>query len=199
MLNVRALNGLLTENTDARLFPRWFIITPNGTLIAHSTPTNIRSLRDQIALISITWKEQVAERLSHQNNNTTSPDHASLETLTLEFDRRTVIVRHLQAKILLVLEGGAPPGYTEVKVTAEGPGDPRYPALTDGMNGVVNGNGSAYGSPSQASGSTAVSVGRRAKVLDLQRRKMDALARLIKENLESSVFGMPEEGGDKFF
>lgn len=174
-------------------------MTPNGTLIAHSTPTNIRSLRDQIAFISMTWKEQVAQRLSQQDNDTDSQNHAHLETLTLEFDRQTVIVRHLQPKILLVLEGGAPPGYTEVKVTAEGPGDSRYPSHTDGMNGTVNGDGSAYGSPSQASGSTAVSIGRRVRILDLQRRKVDALAKAIKQNLEASGFGMPEEGGDKFF
>jgi len=175
------------------------IMTPNGTLIAHSTPTNIRSLRDQIALISMTWKEQIDQRRSRQDNDTSFQNDTHLETLTLEFDRRTVIVRHLQPKLLLVLEGGAPPGYSEVKVTAEGTGDSRYPSLADGMNGLVNGNGSAYGSPSQASGSTAVSIGRRTKVLDLQRRKMDALAKAIKENLETSGFGMPEEGGDKFF
>jgi len=176
-------------------------MTPNGTLIAHSTPTNIRSLRDQIALISMTWKEQFDERFSRQDleNDTNSRKDALLETLTLEFDRRTVIVRHLQSKLLLVLEGGAPPGYSEVKVTAEGPGDARYPSLMDGMNGGINGNGSVYGSPSQASGLTAVSIDRRAKVLDLQRRKMDGLAKAIRENLERSGFGMPEEGGDKFF
>ena len=109
-------------------------MTPSGSLIAYSTPANIRQLRDQMALISMTWHEQLARKRSTTRSHSRSQSHhrarqshpagqpsgrkatlsssnaedPALETLTMEFEgRRNVIVRYLQPKVLLVLEGGA--------------------------------------------------------------------------------------------
>ncbi|CAD0047174.1 unnamed protein product [Aureobasidium pullulans] len=92
MLNVRALNKLLTENVDHKVFVRWFQGGPN----------------------------EAPKRVIRPN---------ALETLTVEFDNRNLIVKYLQPKLLLVLEGGVPPGRKrELKVTAEAPDDARYPS-----------------------------------------------------------------------
>jgi len=210
-------------------------MTPNGTLIAYSTPADIRIIRDQIALVSMTWKEQLAKKYQmqpHQGDH----DHVhelseslriglkravkadALETLTLEFERRNILVRYLQARLLLVLEGGVPSSRKrELKITVEAPGESRYPPDTGAdmsssahLNGDLNGGGQGehadeareqYGSPSAMSqASTAISsTGRRMGVLDVHRRKLDALAKAIGEEFARDGFEMPGDGGDKFF
>ncbi|KAH0049467.1 hypothetical protein KCU72_g8015, partial [Aureobasidium melanogenum] len=179
MLNVRALNKLLTENVDHKVFVRWFIMTPNGSLMAYTLPANMKELRDQVALVSISWKEHLErkdnERFEPQysqggpnepSKRVVRPD--ALETLTVEFDNRNLIVKYLQPKLLLVLEGGVPPGRKrELKVTAEAPGDSRYPPEdsdhTDTMLGTSVGS----------KASTTVSSTQRLSVLHIQRRKME--------------------------
>ncbi|KAG9571663.1 hypothetical protein KCV04_g13638, partial [Aureobasidium melanogenum] len=203
MLNVRALNKLLTENVDHKVFVRWFIMTPNGSLMAYTLPANMKELRDQVALVSISWKEHLErkdnERFEPQysqggpnepSKRVVRPD--ALETLTVEFDNRNLIVKYLQPKLLLVLEGGVPPGRKrELKVTAEAPGDSRYPPEdsdhTDTMLGTSVGS----------KASTTVSSTQRLSVLHIQRRKMEIMAETIKREL--SGFEMPDDPTNKFF
>ncbi|KAH0066208.1 hypothetical protein KCU60_g21631, partial [Aureobasidium melanogenum] len=116
----------------------------------------------------------------------------ALETLTVEFDNRNLIVKYLQPKLLLVLEGGVPPGRKrELKVTAEAPGDARYPPEdsdhTDAMLGTSVGS----------KASTTVSSTQRLSVLHIQRRKMEIMAETIKREL--SGFEMPDDPTNKFF
>jgi len=213
----------------------------------------------------MTWHEQLARKRSTTRSHSRSQSHhrarqshpagqpsgrkatlsssnakdPALETLTMEFEgRRNVIVRYLQPKVLLVLEGGAvaagaggrdgrstttegtgstsATGSGALRITAEAHGEARYPAERD-LNDLaaVRINGEAkHGAESEgdedvkedgrdaASGSsTAVSnssVGRM-DVLDVQRRKLEAMAASIKEEFARSGFEMPDELGDRFF
>jgi len=140
MLNAKRLSELLAKNVDPKLYPRMFVMSPNGTLLAYSTPVDIKELRDQAALISMAWKEHEAAiqakaakgkggdepGSSQQSTSSTEP---LLETLTIEFENNNLIVRAIQPKLLLILVGGVPPGRkTSFKITPEVYGDPRYPA-----------------------------------------------------------------------
>jgi hypothetical protein len=137
MLNVLKLSELLNKNVDPQIYPRFFVMSPNGTLLAYSTPVDIKDLRDQAALISMAWKEHEtalqakAGKDSTQSEAGQSEDSSAssmLETLTIEFEHNNVIVRAIQPKLLLVLVGGVPPSRNRrFKITAEAHGDPRYP------------------------------------------------------------------------
>ncbi|KAF2676163.1 hypothetical protein K458DRAFT_424910 [Lentithecium fluviatile CBS 122367] len=134
MLNAMKLSELLAKNIDPHLYPRIFIMSPNGTLMAYSTPVDIKELRDQAALISMAWKEQESTRKQHASqreggSEEPSPPPPPLETLTIETQRNNIIVRALQRSLLLVLVGGVPPKRGNVfRITVEGKGDARYPA-----------------------------------------------------------------------
>jgi hypothetical protein len=168
------------------------IMTPNGSLMAYTLPANMKELRDQVALVSISWKEH----LERKDNEKFEPQYTqggpnepskrmvrpdALETLTVEFDHRNLIVKYLQPKLLLVLEGGVPPGRKrELKVTAEAPGDRRYPAEdSNGCDGADTMLGTSVGSKA----STTVSSTQRLSVLHIQRRKMEIMAETIKREL----------------
>jgi hypothetical protein len=192
MLNVRALNKLLTENVDNKVFVRWFIMTPNGSLMAYTLPANMKELRDQTALVSISWKEHLerkdSEKFEPQYSQQAGPNDSSkrlirpdaLETLTVEFDNRNVIVKYLQPKLLLVLEGGVPPGRKrELKVTAEAPGDERYPF----DDSVATGSDVVLSTSVGSKASTTVSSAQRVSVLQIQRRKMEKMTETIKREL----------------
>lgn len=158
--------------------------------MAYTLPANMKELRDQVALVSISWKEHLErkdnERFEPQytqggpnepSKRMVRPD--ALETLTVEFDHRNLIVKYLQPKLLLVLEGGVPPGRKrELKVTAEAPGDSRYPSEdpSDRDNTML---GTSVGSKA----STTVSSTQRLSVLQIQRRKMEIMAETIKREL----------------
>lgn len=214
---------------EALLRPPSSIMTPNGSLIAYTTPADIRELRDQVALVSLSWKEQLDLKASEhdeldlpQGSLRDAPKHLSkpdaIETLTIEFDKRNLIVRYLQPKLLLVLEGGVPPSRKrELKITAEAPGDLRYPS--EDQNGDIDSKRSneddahdtsrtadrarqLAASPSaESQASTAMSSqgGRRRNLLQIHRRKLDAMATTIKAEFERSGFEMPDDIGDRFF
>jgi hypothetical protein len=168
------------------------IMTPNGSLMAYTLPANMKELRDQVALVSISWKEH----LERKDNERFEPQYTqggpnepskrvvradALETLTVEFDHRNLIVKYLQPKLLLVLEGGVPPGRKrELKVTAEAPGDRRYPSEdSNGSDGGDTMLGTSVGSKA----STTVSSTQRLSVLHIQRKKMEIMAETIKHEL----------------
>ncbi|KAL1303893.1 hypothetical protein AAFC00_000347 [Neodothiora populina] len=214
MLNVRALNNLLSENADHKLFMRWFIMTPNGSLMAYTLPANMKELRDQVALVSISWKENLERKDSENFEPQYSQDGPNeplrrivrpdaLETLTIEFDNRNLIVKYLQSKLLLVLEGGVPPGRRKpLHVTAEAPGDARYPPgdHSDHVNGSMNGSGMLSSSlGSTASTTTSQASIRRLSVLHIQRKKTEIMAETIKDELQRSGFEMPDDPNNKFF
>lgn len=199
------------------------IMTPNGTLIAYTTPASIRELRDQVALVSMSWKEhlevkatEIRYQVSAESNNDESTERSSrdfpMETLTLEFGDRNLVIRLLQPKLLLVLEGGLPPSRKRpLKITAEGPGDARYP-LDEPRTSTTNGeqkNASTTGgklelpgSPSatsQASTTVSNSAGGRTNILNIHRKKLDQMADMLKKELERAGFVMPEDQSGKFF
>lgn len=170
------------------------IMTPNGSLMAYTLPANMKELRDQVALVSISWKEHLElkdnERFEPQYTQG-GPNEApkrvvrsdALETLTIEFDNRNLIVKYLQPKLLLVLEGGVPPGRKRpLNVTAEAPGDARYPADDVGSSERADTMlGTSVGSKASTTFSTASS--QRLSVLQIQRRKTEIMAETIKREL----------------
>ncbi|PNS21869.1 hypothetical protein CAC42_467 [Sphaceloma murrayae] len=210
MINVKALNKLLTDNSDGKLIIRWFMMTPNGSLLAYTTPSDMRELRDQVALISMTWKEQLdvreeqADELGHPNR-----DRAPVMlTMTMEFENRNLLIRYLQSNLLLVLEGGVPPRRArQLQVTTEGPHDARYPGDdSGGANGSADERKKAqqhHGAPSSPSAgseaSTTMSVRRRNHVLDIHRKKLDSMTGIIRSELAKARFEMPKDPDGRFF
>ncbi|OCL03588.1 hypothetical protein AOQ84DRAFT_302517 [Glonium stellatum] len=169
MLNAKKLSELLAKNVDPKLYPRMFVMSPNGTLLAYSTPVDIKELRDQAALISMVWKEHEAimqAKASKGKGNdepgssqqVTSSTEPLLETLTIEFENNNLIVRAIQPKLLLILVGGVPPGRkASFKITPEAYGDSRYPA--SGSSNSAQGSSAAVtaSAPSSQPGSPSES------------------------------------------
>lgn len=195
MLNSKALCEVLSKNSDGRLCKRWSIMTPNGTLLAYTTPTDMKDLRRQAAIAAMSWLDYADDQLSTGN-----PERDDLEshdlsvpgllrTLTMENEQSNVIIRKLQPGLLLVLEGGVPPRKRafEAKVTAEGPGDAPYPNLEN--RGVDSGPGSSASSVAESASTKANAL---RKTLVLQRGKLDALASAIASDLEKTGFRMPD-------
>ncbi|GAM82401.1 hypothetical protein ANO11243_003800 [Dothideomycetidae sp. 11243] len=217
MINVTALTKLLTENADGKVFQRWFITTPNGSLVAYTSPTDIRALRDQAALVLITWREQIDALVAESSNNDATIEDASpsesrawtgpdIHTMTMEFDNRNVLVRQLQPKLLLVLEGGVPPGRSrKLQVTIEGADGVKRSAgeIPNGNPEVGDANADPRPSSSPTShseASTTISTRRRrTNILDIHRRKLDAMADIIGKEFDQANFSMPVDLEDRFF
>jgi hypothetical protein len=120
-------------------------MSPNGTLLAYSTPVDIKELRDQAALISIAWKEHCQgrqkpsvpiPRKDSARNEQAAATTASqslkspLKTLTIQSRDCNILVRLLQPELLLILVGNIPPKKNQTfNINAEGQGDPRYPPI----------------------------------------------------------------------
>ena len=175
-------------------------MTPNGSLMAYTLPANMKELRDQVALVSISWKENLERKDSekfepqHSQGGPNEPPKRivrsdALETLTVEFDNRNLIIKYLQPKLLLVLEGGVPPGRKRpLKVTAESPGDARYPSDEMSASGHSESVlGTSVGS--KASITTSNASFQRASVLQIQRRKVEIMAEAIKQELSGFEVG----------
>lgn len=193
MLNVKSISEFLTKNTDSRLCKRWYIITPNGTLLANSIPVEARGLRKQAALVVLTWQEhQPVEKkpsLTDEGGARGDAPKPRLQTLTIESWTSNTIATLVQPQLLLVLEGGIPPrrkGF-EPKTTPEFQGDTVYPNLeTDDL-------GSSTSLASKASSAAAIGV------LKLHRKRANALAAAIAQQLEQTGFVIPDEGPAKLF
>lgn len=210
MLNVTKLSELLAKNIDAHLYPRIFVMSPNGTLMAYSTPVDIKELRDQAALISMAWKEQEAIRKRQSEG---VEDAASLETLTIETQHNNIIVRALQRNLLLVLVGGVPPSRKKLfRITPEARGDARYPVdlvaeEAPTSNPKDTGLSSEEASSAQAEEAIAAlkrtpsilsNMSQREKdvkigVLHIQRKKLDALSTFIRKDFDAKGFVMPDD------
>jgi hypothetical protein len=198
MLNSKALSDLLSKNSDDRLCKRWFLMTPNGTLVAYTHPTNIRDLRRQAAKAAILWQDnqtsQQPTSAFNDGDTSKSPIPSLLRTLTIESETGNTIIRKVQPQILLVLEGGTPPRRRnfEPRTTPEGPGDPPYP-----VHKVQQADHQMASSVSSAADSAKSNISR--GVLGLQRRKLDALAAAIAHSFQQTGFKMPDEGNTKAF
>lgn len=196
------------------------VMSPNGTLMAYSTPVDIKDLRDQAALISMAWKEHEASFQAKQAKQASHPDQpeseestTDLETLTIEFQHNNIIIRAIQPKLLLVLVGGVPPSRRTVfKVTTEAYGDPRYPPIEmpdsdSAHSNLLQGDSSAESlvpanqdlnlSKKKASSITS-NMSQKEKdvkvgVLHIQRKKLDALTAFIRADFDSKGFVMPDD------
>ena len=198
MLNVKALAELLTRNRDERLCRRWCLITPNGTLLAYSQPTDIKDLRKQVAITALTWQEHTVQSNAPKADADQvgmNPVQASrLRTLIIESETSNVLVRQLQPQLLLMLEGGIPPRKQtfEPRITAEGPdGEPLHdaPPADSALGSFV----SSQMDSSAGEGNPPTSV------LGLHRMKLDAMASAITSDFEQTGFKMPDETANKFF
>lgn len=198
MLNAKSLSEFLSKNSDERLCKRWFLMTPNGTLLAYSKPTNIRDLRRQAAMAALSWQEHQgpphADSLEPGGEVGKLPMPSLLRTLTIESESTNLIIRNIQPQLLLVLEGGVPPRKRtfEPRVTPEGPSDDPYPSQ-DGKSteSALTSSASSVAESTKSSASQGV--------LRLQRKKLEALAAAIAANLEQTGFKMPDEGNTKIF
>lgn len=197
MLSTRAISDLLSHNRDERLCKRWYLITPNGTLLAYSQPTNINDLRKQAAIAAICWQQHDSNSSAghysgdYEDEIPEDAERSPLQVLTIESEDANVIMRRIQEQLLLVLEGGVPPRRNafERRITAEAAdGSQRWPREGDGHTDVTN--------PMKAEhdgGSVA------ANVLRLQRSKLDALAAAVTAEFEQTGFKMPDVGGTTVF
>lgn len=181
-------------------------MSPNGNLLAYSTPVNIKDLRDQAALISAAWKGQCIGRQTQsapdprkdsaredaeaaQQNGLKPP----LETLTIETETCNILIRSLQPELLFVLIGELPPNKVQqFKITAEGYGDARYPALeNDDMSNTLK--ASTLKAPSIKSSMSQREKDVRLGVLHVQRKRLDALTDYLQRDFKGSGFVMPAD------
>lgn len=186
------------------------LMSPNGNLLAYSTPVNIKELRDQAALISTAWKEHCVGRQTQstpdprrdldRDNDAASHDglKPALETLTIEAENCNILIRALQPELLFVLIGELPPNKSQrFRITAEGSGESRHPAF---------GNSDTSGTPPNAhlatgklkAPSITSTMSQREKdislgVLHVQRKRLDALTEYIQRDFKDSGFIMPAD------
>jgi hypothetical protein len=188
MLNVQALTELLSSNRDERLCKLWYIMTVNGTLLAHSQPVRINDLRRQAALAALSWQRYDGSQPAHDHSEDDfdhyarpGVDQSPLRTLVVESDASNVIIRKIQPSLLLVLEGGVPPGRARLvtRFTIES---------EDGTAKSVDSNGQELELSSTSGGA-----------MQRQRSKLDALAAVIIEDFEHSGFRMPDDPSLTFF
>jgi hypothetical protein len=189
-------------------------MSPNGNLLAYSTPVNIKELRDQAALVSAAWKENCSGRHTQTapdpRKDSAHPerDHSAaaslanalkpaLETLTIQAEHCNILVRSLQPELLFVMIGEIPPTKKQAfKVTPEGRGDPRYPALDEpdavpaSLSTSLAANGRA---PSIMSTMSQRERDVKLGALHIQRKRLDALTAYIKRDFEASGFVMPSD------
>jgi hypothetical protein len=184
-------------------------MSPNGNLLAYSTPVNIKELRDQAALVSAAWKENCSGRHTQTapdpRKDSAHPerDHSAaaslanalkpaLETLTIQAEHCNILVRSLQPELLFVMIGEIPPTRKQAfKVTPEGRGDPRYPASEEPdtlSTSLANGRAPSIMS-TMSQRERDVKLG----ALHIQRKRLDALTAYIKRDFEASGFVMPSD------
>lgn len=179
------------------------VMTPNGTLMAYTTPVDIKELRDQAAVVSKAWREHCKSTML-------------LKTLTIEFSKSNLLVRALQRNLLLVLVGVPTPNRPDdfIKITPEGPGDPRYPppvipepdetSSSETPEGKVvsvedldldeGSTGKQKLAPSVKS-STKRGKDNKPMLLHLQRRRLDTLTEYIQDEFKAKGFVMPDDQG----
>ena len=190
------------------------VMSPNGTLMAYSTPVDIKDLRDQAALVSMAWKEHeanyVAKRSKQPEAESDDSRPQGLETLTIEFENGNIIVRALQPKLLLVVVGAVPPSRKiSFKITPEAYGDQRYPPVeipaSDPEGEVSPGDASTpsedestLGKQKLNTASIISNMSQKEKdvkigALHIQRKKIDVLTEFIRNDFDEKGFVMPDD------
>ncbi|QIX01924.1 hypothetical protein AMS68_007441 [Peltaster fructicola] len=195
MINTKALTELFAQNIDEKLCKQWWLMTPNGTLLAQSGAGDAKLLRRQVAIVTLAWQEHDASNAVDEEGRVTFGKlQDRLRALTIEAETNNIIATRVQPQLLLVLEGGVPPRRSnfEPKTTSEGPDDEQYPV--DDADSVP---GSRDGGPSSRA-SSVVSVASN-MILRLQRRKLEAMANAIADDFEQTGFQMPIDGTTKIF
>lgn len=195
MINTKALTELFSQNTDEKLCKQWWLMTPNGTLLAHSGSGDSKLLRRQVAIVTLAWQEHdAAHHVDQQGRATVGKLTDGLRALTIEADTNNIIATRVQPQLLLVLEGGVPPRRSafEPKTTAEGPDDEQYPH--DEQESAPESKEGASSSRASSVVSVASSM-----ILRLQRRKLEAMANAIADDFEQTGFQMPSEGSTHLF
>lgn len=162
-------------------------MTPNGSLLAYSTPADIRSLRDQAAMVSMTFREQptftypfVTTNSDSQPPSPTRQDSEVKSTMIIQTESCNVIVQYLQPRMLLVLEGGLPPHHK-------------------GISGVfVDSTDSPSPETDTPADSKAVSKQQKTGRMTLaaHRSKIDLVAKAIRDELDKQGFKMPNDSAD---
>jgi hypothetical protein len=173
-------------------------MTSSGALLASSQPTSSRLLRKQVSVVALSWRDHVhssdfTQQRGIEYGTTNGGSAEAPTTLTIESDTANLIAKLIQPNLILVLEGGAPPhrvGF-EAKVTAERPGDERYPSIGDGDISLPS-------SPHSSAASSVTSTVA-LSVLRYQREKLEAMAETITADLESIGFTMPGENKEDDF
>ncbi|KAH4070290.1 hypothetical protein HBI73_147430 [Parastagonospora nodorum] len=219
MINIAKVSDWLTRNANEQLYPRLFLMSPNGTLLAYSTPVDIKELRDQAALISIAWKEHCQGRQKppspNQRKESTRSENSvgsasaqslqpALRTLTIQSRDCNILVRLLQPELLLVLVGNIPPRKNQsFKINAEGFGDPRYPSIestpsrpgssSNFLQGDAAIDSGKRKAPSIMSNMSQRDRDIRQGVLHVQRKRLDALSDYALRDFESTGFIMPAD------
>lgn len=205
MLNVKAVTDLLSYNRDGRLCKSWYLMTPNGTLLAYSRPVHINDLRRQAALAALSWQEH--DRTSaasadpfprdfDEELREDAADRSPLATLILESGTANVLLQRLQPSLLLVLEGGVPPGIRSEdwsRITAETL-DGQQKVTESSANVTTPATDAADQDPSSNDPSSVAN-----DVLQVQRKKLDALAAVMIKDFEQSGFRMPDDAGVTIF
>lgn len=189
MLNIKALTELLSHNRDDRLCKTWYVMTINGTLLAHSQSVRINDLRRQAAMAALSWQrydnsahaaDQISDEFDRDSQAEEGMVGTPLRALTIESETSNVIIRKIQPSLLLVLEGGIPPG--RVRPTS------RFTLESeDGTERSVDANGEDL----ERADASKVS----SSVLQRQRSKLDALSAVIVRDFEHSGFRMPDDPG----
>ena len=193
MLNVKALTELLSRNSDQRLCKRWYLMTPNGTLLAYTQPTDMRELRRQVAMAALSWQDHQEPAAEEPSSGLPPVTKVQLHTLIIESEASNLLVRRIQPGLLLVLEGGVPPRKRtfETRISAEGSdGEPIHSQAT--ME-------SALGSSTSSIAESSVSQTPTGGVVGLHRKKLDAMATAIASDFEQTGFEMPDQSVNKFF
>jgi len=191
-------------------------MSPNATLLAYSGKPDIQRLRDQAALLSQIWHEEKTKLKNRGRDIATTDQYSSsasttvstvsegaLETLTIENAFSNIIIRAVQPRLLLVLFGGSPPRRKSdfFKVTAEAKGEPRYPpevSTPAPEHEEIPIDESAIDEPDpngrQPPEYHSMSDKEKMRLLDIQRKKIDAATEFVRGDLASKDFIMPDEG-----
>ncbi|KAF1831651.1 hypothetical protein BDW02DRAFT_591010 [Decorospora gaudefroyi] len=217
MINITKMSHWLTQNVNEQLYPRLFLMSPNGTLLAYSKPVQTKELRDQAALISMAWKENCTGRQKYPSRGGAAPEHSlkpALQTLTIETEDCNIIVRLLQPELLLVLIGRIPPTRKQTfRISAEGQGDSRYPEIQiplsrpSSSSKLLQGDAAAdtfapgagegiitkNKAPSLVSNMSQRDKDIRTGTLHVQRKKLDALADYVLKDFQDTGFVMPAD------
>lgn len=197
-------------------------MSPNATLLAYSGQPNIKHLRDQAALLSQVWKDNVdklqpgprirtpnvsqatSPQLSSSISTTGSVAQGGLETLTIESAKSNIIVRAVQPRLLLVLVGGSPPQRIAhyFKISPEARGDPRYPSDPDDGEESLTGEDPPNELLTQSNDESIdeatpeyyeMTDGEKERLLNIQRRKIDAATKFMRDDFLNKRFVMPDE------